>query len=77
MNNWEDKKGQIMQFIIEHPLLRNAAVDRTDGYKFTSEDIWVHIRSSQTEPIVRIISEGKDAQQVMNLVKDLEQACVG
>jgi phosphomannomutase len=50
--------GQIIQQLEEaFPL---AATDRTDGVKLTMADRWVHVRASNTEPIVRIAVEGRD-----------------
>jgi phosphomannomutase len=41
-------------------LFPNAKIDSSDGFRFDFPDAWIHIRSSNTEPIVRIIAEGKD-----------------
>lgn len=35
----------------------DAAVDGTDGLRFDWDDRWLHVRASNTEPIVRIIAE--------------------
>jgi phosphomannomutase len=37
-------------------------VNKRDGLKITAEECWIHIRPSQTEPLVRIIGEARDAQ---------------
>ncbi len=47
----------------------NAALDRQDGLKFSLEDSWVHVRPSNTEPIVRIIAEGKTEGKAGELVE--------
>jgi phosphomannomutase len=50
----------------------NAALDRQDGLKFSLKDSWVHVRPSNTEPIVRIIAEGKaegKANELIELVR--------
>jgi phosphomannomutase len=41
-------------------LFPNAKVDSADGFRFDFPDAWIHIRSSNTEPIVRVIAEAKD-----------------
>jgi phosphomannomutase len=41
-------------------LFPDAKVDSSDGYRFDFPDAWIHIRSSNTEPIVRVIAEAKD-----------------
>jgi phosphomannomutase len=35
----------------------DAAVNTTDGYRFDFDDGWVHLRTSNTEPVMRIIVE--------------------
>jgi len=37
-----------------------AKINSSDGYRFDFEDAWLHIRSSNTEPVMRIIVEAKD-----------------
>ena len=41
-------------------LFPDAKVDSADGFRFDFPDAWIHIRSSNTEPIVRVIAEAKD-----------------
>jgi phosphomannomutase len=41
-------------------LFPNAKIDSSDGFRFDFSDAWIHIRSSNTEPIVRVIAEAKD-----------------
>ena len=38
----------------------DATVSNIDGYRFDFKDSWVHIRASNTEPVVRVIVEAKD-----------------
>ncbi|MCX7918063.1 MAG: phosphoglucosamine mutase [bacterium] len=48
--------------------------DLTDGLKIVYRDSWVHIRSSGTEPVIRIIAEAKTkaaAQQLCNNIREL------
>jgi phosphomannomutase len=51
-----------------------AQVDRQDGLKFSMGDSWVHIRPSNTEPIVRIIAEAKTDAQAKEVVDKARQA---
>lgn len=44
-----------------------ARTDRRDGLRLDWEDRWVHIRSSNTEPIVRVIAEAADAVSARGL----------
>lgn len=36
-----------------------AKTNRIDGIRFDFADCWVHVRKSNTEPVIRIIAEGK------------------
>ncbi len=74
--NWPEKREGIMKCVAEHAALRDATMDLTDGFKFTGPDIWIHIRASQTEPVVRIVSEGVEEVKVKKLVKEVEAICV-
>jgi phosphomannomutase len=47
-------------------------IDRRDGLKWVGDDGWVHVRPSNTEPVVRIIAEAQDeaaAVEMINKVK--------
>ena len=44
-----------------------ARADRRDGLRLDWEDRWVHIRASNTEPIVRVIAEAALAPQAREL----------
>jgi len=49
----------------------DAKVDTTDGARFDFADGWVHIRSSNTEPVMRVIVETKtkhEAEKYINTV---------
>ena len=50
-------------------------VDTVDGVKFTSVSSrkWVHIRFSNTEPIIRIIAEAPSEDEAINLIKTYEK----
>ncbi|KAE8301666.1 Phosphoglucosamine mutase [Giardia duodenalis] len=51
-------------------------VDTVDGVKFTSVSSrkWVHMRFSNTEPIIRIISEAPSEDEAVELIKNYEKA---
>ena len=46
---------------------KNEEVDTTDGVKIYIGKEWVHLRKSNTEPIIRIYTESKDAQAASDL----------
>jgi len=55
----------------------DARLNKTDGCRFDFEDGWIHIRASNTEPVVRVIVEAKDkliAEKYLNVVSDLRQS---
>ena len=54
-------------------------VDTTDGVKIYIDKEWVHLRKSNTEPIIRIYSESKDEQAADQLAKRIIEeikACI-
>lgn len=50
---------------------RHEEVDTTDGVKIYIGKEWVHLRKSNTEPIIRIYSESRDAQQANLLAEKI------
>lgn len=46
---------------------KNEEVNKTDGVKIDFENGWVHLRKSNTEPIIRIYSEATDEQEANRL----------
>lgn len=48
-------------------------VDSTDGVKIYIDKEWVHLRKSNTEPIIRIYTESKDAQAASDLADKIIQ----
>ena len=52
-------------------IFSDAEVNTIDGVKFSWSDRWIHLRSSNTEPIIRIYAEGPtkhDAQELINKI---------
>ena len=45
----------------------------SDGLKMLWKDKWVHIRKSNTEPIIRIISEANDHNTAEGLIDSIRQ----
>jgi phosphomannomutase len=48
-----------------------AKVDRLDGLRLDWADRWVHVRTSNTEPIVRVIAEAPRAEEAERLCRDV------
>ncbi len=45
-------------------------IDLTDGIRITTTKYWLHIRPSNTEPLVRIIAEGENLKEVKRLIEE-------
>jgi phosphomannomutase len=52
-------------------------LDERDGLKWTGREAWVHVRPSNTEPIVRIIAEAADAAAARKLVEAVRSGTGG
>jgi phosphomannomutase len=53
-------------------LFPDAVLNTSDGCRFDLPEGWIHIRTSNTEPIMRIIVETKDAEIARTWMKQLE-----
>ncbi|MBI89424.1 MAG: phosphoglucosamine mutase [Candidatus Marinimicrobia bacterium] len=53
-------------------LFSDAVVDRIDGIKFIWDDRWVHLRKSNTEPIIRIYAEAPYHKEALELVDKIK-----
>lgn len=54
-------------------LYRNQPMDETDGLKIEYGDEWVHLRKSNTEPIIRIYAESTSETTAMNLAEKIKK----
>ena len=73
-------------FMVKDKILLNSKIDfdslesifdcdeinRLDGIKFSWSDKWIHIRKSNTEPIIRIFAEAPTKDEVDELVNTLK-----
>jgi len=58
----------------------DARIDTTDGCRFDFDDGWLHLRSSNTEPVMRVIVEAKDrqaAQKYIDVVSNIRREVLG
>jgi phosphomannomutase len=51
----------------------DAAVNEVDGLRLDWPDSWVHIRPSNTEPIIRVIAEAPDIDKARELCRNVGQ----
>lgn len=52
---------------------KDQEVNLLDGVKIDFDDSWVHLRKSNTEPIVRVMSEAPDLQKAQEIAKRFMQ----
>ena len=82
-----DEIGSIPKYLmVKDKILLNSKIDfdslesifdcdeinRLDGIKFSWSDKWIHIRKSNTEPIIRIFAEAPTKNEVDELVNTLK-----
>ena len=53
-------------------LYKDSIVDETDGIKFIWSDKWLHIRESNTEPIIRIYAEAISKEIAVEIIQNLK-----
>ncbi len=49
---------------------KQAEISETDGIRFAWSDRWLHVRPSNTEPIIRLIAESPTNQQSKQLIEE-------
>ena len=57
-----------------------ARINTSDGCRFDFDDSWVHLRVSNTEPVVRMITEARDratAQAYADTIADIRKKVLG
>ena len=47
-------------------------INKLDGIKFSWPNKWIHIRKSNTEPIIRIFAEASTQEEVDELINTLK-----
>ena len=57
--------GKVIEFFSEE--FSESDIDLRDGIKINFENSWTHIRKSNTEPVVRIISEAKTLDEASGI----------
>lgn len=65
--NWENL---VKFFSQEYP---EEEIDLTDGLKVSGKDWWIHLRESNTEPILRIIAEASSEEEAIALCNQTMQ----
>jgi len=55
----------------------DGEIDERDGIKVVFPDSWVHVRESNTEPIVRVVAEARSEEAARNLVEEVRRLVRG
>lgn len=63
--NFENRLKRLLE------IHKDREIDKIDGVKFNFKDFWVHIRKSNTEPIVRIIAEAQSEKKALELTDQM------
>jgi len=63
--------GPIMQEL--ESMFSGVQVDRTDGLKLIGPDSWLHVRSSNTEPVLRLAAEARSPEQLEDIYSRAER----
>jgi len=58
-------------------VLKDAAINDKDGCRLDLPDGWIHIRTSNTEPIMRVIIEANNPKTAQNYSDRIESICKG
>jgi phosphomannomutase len=61
-------------------LFADAKLDTTDGFRFDFDDGWVHLRASNTEPVMRLIVEASDkiaANKYIDAISKIRREIIG
>lgn len=72
----EDVKNpdKILEKVLTIYKTKNCRITKTDGVKLDFPDYWIHLRKSNTEPIIRIIVEAADKNTAAKIVKDFRKS---
>ncbi len=74
----QDQAQQILDSAKE--IFAGAKLNETDGCRFDFDDGWLHIRASNTEPVIRVIVEAQDqitAQKYIDAIAKIRDEVIG
>jgi phosphomannomutase len=63
---------KVLQKVISHYKKQNCRITLTDGVKLDFPGYWIHMRKSNTEPIIRIIVEARNKEEAEKIQKNLK-----
>jgi len=53
---------------------KNCRVTKTDGVKLDFTNYWIHLRKSNTEPVIRVIIEAESKKAASNILKTFKKS---
>jgi phosphomannomutase len=60
--------------VIKHEWeLKGAKINTSDGLRIDTKEWWVHLRKSNTEPVVRVIGEAQTEQRATEICNQFMQ----
>jgi phosphomannomutase len=62
---------KILNYYSKNDNSNSPEISLIDGIKITYEDSWLHLRTSNTEPIIRIISEAPTKNQAQKMIDEI------
>jgi phosphomannomutase len=54
----------------------NPSTDTSDGVRIITPEGWLHVRASNTEPIMRFIAESENEEKARNLIEKAKKLLV-
>ena len=54
-------------------IYKDEKITTIDGVKIDFDNGWVHLRKSNTEPIIRVYSEARSAQEARDLAEPINE----
>jgi phosphomannomutase len=67
---------KIVQNLAEEWRRKGATVTTIDGVHIETNDFWVHLRKSNTEPVVRVIGEARIVEEATRICNEFMQQLV-
>lgn len=71
--DWDPKQSLDSVFRQLSSTFDDCKINSTDGLKLDFPEGWVHLRKSNTEPIIRIYAEGPTEEQTRDLIAKVKQ----
>jgi len=50
---------------------KDSELDLTDGIRILWPDRWIHVRGSNTEPVIRVVAEANSREEVLSLIDEV------